>query len=290
MTGTVRERQDTMKKYLILPGTLGALYVYMILPRLVGRPDRAPFKQKLFAHRGLYDNASEAPENSMAAFRKAVEADFGIELDVQLSKDGVPVIMHDEDLRRACGVDRPVKSLTLEELKKLRLFQSEETVPTLREFLDMVHGRVPLIVEIKADNTTDVSLCGPIQALLDEYQGLYCVESFNPLVLLWYRTHRKSVMRGQLSEAFSRTKKFESLFHKPFLLQIQFLTSNLLTRPDFIAYNCLHEKNLSRRILRRVFRTPQAAWTIKSRQQLASQRDRFDVFIFDSFVPDRPNL
>ncbi len=279
-----------MKKTLILPCAGAALYLYMILPRLAGKPDRAPFKQKLFAHRGLFDNESEAPENSMAAFRKAVEAGFGIELDVQLSRDGVPVIMHDEDLKRACGLDMPVKSLTLEELKALTLFKSRERIPTLKEFLDMVHGRVPLIVEIKADNTADVSLCGPIQALLDTYQGLYCVESFNPLVLFWYRTHRRHIMRGQLSEAFSRTEKFDRLLHKPFLIQMEHLTSNFLTRPDFIAYNCLNHENLSRRILRKVFGIPQAAWTVKSPRQLRENRGLFDVFIFDSFVPRQSNL
>ena len=125
---------------------LTGLYFLAVMPRMSGRPDPKPFRAAaLFAHRGLHDNNSDAPENSMPAFRKAVEKGYGIELDVQLTADSVPVIFHDLDLERACGVPGLVREHTFEELQKLRLFGSEERIPALKDFLEMVKGRVPLI-------------------------------------------------------------------------------------------------------------------------------------------------
>ena len=73
------------------------------MPRMMGRPDYAPLMGHYYAHRGLHDNETDAPENSMAAFRKAVDTGYGIELDVQLTKDRIPVVFHDESLKRVCG-------------------------------------------------------------------------------------------------------------------------------------------------------------------------------------------
>ncbi|MBQ9123308.1 MAG: hypothetical protein IJY10_07450, partial [Lachnospiraceae bacterium] len=171
------------------------LYFLMIMPRMMGRPDKTPFMDVLYAHRGLHDNESEAPENSMAAFRKAVEGGYGIELDVQLTKDQVPVVFHDFTLQRmarmagdAVADSTPtgdgsktadvaetadaietaeavtsaatgdtglqpapgmVADYTYEELKQFTLGKSSEQIPTFKEFLEMVDGRVPLIVEYK---------------------------------------------------------------------------------------------------------------------------------------------
>ena len=180
---------------------LTGLYFLAVMPRMTGRADPAPFNTKFFAHRGLHDNKSGAPENSMPAFRKAVEKGYGIELDVQLSSDGVPVIFHDLDLARACGVQGLVRERTYEELQTLRLFGSEEKIPALKDFLEMVDGRVPLIVEFKSEDS-DLTLCRVIAPMLRAYKGAYCIESFNPLVLLWYRIHQPKVMRGQLSDGF----------------------------------------------------------------------------------------
>lgn len=88
---------------LIVLVVLAVLYFLMIMPRMLHKPDTAPFKEWLYAHRGLHDNATEAPENSMAAFRKAVDAGFGIELDIQLTKDRIPVVFHDFTLKESAA-------------------------------------------------------------------------------------------------------------------------------------------------------------------------------------------
>ena len=88
---------------LIVIAALIVLYFLAIMPRLTNREPRKPFLNALYAHRGLHDNASEAPENSMAAFKKAVYAGYGIELDVHLTSDEKLVVFHDDDLSRICG-------------------------------------------------------------------------------------------------------------------------------------------------------------------------------------------
>ena len=270
---------------LIIFVVLIVLYLYLIMPRMAGRPDASVFNSRLFAHRGLHDNLSAAPENSMKAFGLAVENGFGIELDVQLSKDGIPVVMHDFDLARACGVNRKVNECTLEELSEMKLFNSEETVPRFKDVLDLVDGRVPLIIELKAEDT-DTAVCSAVWEILKDYRGKYCVESFNPVTLYWFRKNEPQVMRGQLSDGFIYMKEFGRFPKILFYGALQALLSHVVSRPDFVAYNWHYEANLSRRLVRKLFGLPCAAWTIKSSRELEAMKDRFDVFIFDSFVPE----
>lgn len=268
---------------LICCAALLSLYLFMIMPRILGRPKRKPFLGVYYAHRGLHDNRTSAPENSMPAFRKAVEAGYGIELDVQLTKDGIPVIFHDFTLERICGVSGRPGEFTYEELRKLNLLQTEEKIPSLQEFLEMVDGQVPLIVELKIE-WTDLSLCPAVQKMLSGYRGVYCIESFNPLVLLWYRRHHKEVMRGQLSTNFRHDGNYKNLFH----FFLTHLLMNWVTRPDFIAYNCRFKEEPGRRICRKLYKNLAVAWTVKNQKQLESLKKDFDLFIFDSFIPEIP--
>ncbi len=258
-----------------------ALYFWMIMPRVNHRPDMTYFKEWMYAHRGLHDNGSEAPENSMRAFQKAVEAGFGIELDIQLSKDGVVVVFHDFTLKRACGRPGKVGDYTWKELQGFSLFGSGERIPRLEDVLKMVAGRVPLIVEFKIERT-NLSLCPAADQLLRDYGGSYCMESFNPLAVWWYRRNHRDIVRGQLSDGFLREKEYRGLLG--FLLQN--LCLNWLGRPDFIAYNHKYPNILSRKLCRELYKSTAAAWTIKSREQLARAKKNFDLFIFDSFVPN----
>lgn len=270
--------------WIIAAAVLAALllvYVFLLMPRLAGRPDMTPLRAVQYAHRGLHDNRSDAPENSLKAFRLAVERGFGIELDVQLSKDKVPVVFHDDSLLRVCGVDKKVGELTLAELKTLRLLDSAETIPTFEEFLQLVNGRVPLIVEIKMA-WMNAEVCPAAQALLDGYRGVYCVESFNPLALRWYKKNRPRIARGQLATDFRKDKEPGN----PLLF---FLLGNLLlnrlTRPDFIAYNHKHADKWGFRICRKFYRSFCAAWTIRSEEEWKQAGRWFDVPIFEGYIP-----
>ena len=171
---------------LIVIVVLAILYFLMIMPRMAHKPDTACFKEWLYAHRGLHDNATQAPENSMAAFRKAVDAGFGIELDIQLTKDKIPVVFHDFTLKRVCGGEGKICDYTYEELQQFHLCESTEKIPKFEDVLQMVDGKVPLIVEFKIERT-DLSLCPIADKMLRAYKGMYCMESFNPLGVQWYR-------------------------------------------------------------------------------------------------------
>lgn len=222
-----------------------------------------------------------APENSLRAFQRAVDAGFGIELDVQMSKDHVPVVFHDFTLKRICGAEGKVCDYTCEELQRFSLCGSDQRIPRFEDVLKCVGGKVPMIVELKIE-ATDLSVCPAVDELLQGYSGMYCIESFNPLGLLWYRRHRKDVVRGQLSEFFLKTANLSA----PLGFLLQNLLFNWLTKPDFVAYNYSHRDGLSRRICRRLYRNTAVAWTIRSREQLKTAEKSFDIFIFDSFLPD----
>lgn len=256
------------------------LYLVLVAPRTFGVVDKEPFHDKNYAHRGLFDNASDAPENSLAAFRKAVEAGYGIEWDVQLSKDDVPVIFHDATLKRMCGAEGNVWDYTLEELKGFRLADSEECIPTLEEALRLVNGRVSLIIEYKLDRV-QTRVCELSDELLRRYKGVYCVESFHPLALIWYRKNRPDIMRGQLSgELWKEDEKYRGLK----FYALAYLLFNVATRPDFVAYNHLHHKNLSRRLFA-FLGGLSVCYTVKSQKEYEEAGKRFSMIIFDSFIP-----
>ena len=266
-----------MKVVLIIIVVLILLYLFFIAPRMWKKPDRTPYMGVHYAHRGLFDNQSDAPENSLAAFRKAVEAGYGIELDVQLSKDKKLVVFHDATLKRMCGVKGYVWDYTLEELKQFKLADSKEQIPTFEEFLQVVDGKVPFILEYKLDVAQTI-VCEKANEVLKNYKGIYCIESFHPLALMWYRKHRPDVLRGQLCEEFFRSEKYRK---NPLFWVLSYMVFNFLTRPDFIAYNHEHAHNISRRICRKMGALS-VAYTIKSPQEYEKAKEKFDLFIFDS--------
>lgn len=256
------------------------LYLFMIMPRIFGKPKPAPHMGVYYAHRGLFDNNASIPENSMIAFKRAVDKGYGIELDVQLTKDGVPIIFHDFSLERMCGLSYKIENMTYAQLQELSLLQTQEKIPKLKDFLDMVAGQVPIIIELKIE-WTNMALCPAVHNLLKDYKGVYCIESFNPLALLWYRRNHNEVMRGQLSTNFRLDGNYKNLFY----FFLTHLLTNCATRPDFIAYNCCFKTEPGRRICRKLYKNLAVAWTVKTQKQLDSLKNDFDLFIFENFIP-----
>lgn len=257
------------------------LYMSAIMPRMTHRPDYSSLMGYYYAHRGLHDNNSDAPENSMPAFLKAVRSGYGIELDVQLTKDRIPVVFHDDTLKRVCGVSGSAKDYTYAELSQFHLFDTEETIPKLSDVLALVDGQVPLIIEIKfPENPTTV--CRYVDFVLENYKGVYCIESFHPLAVKWFKDHRPELIRGQLSSNFLKSDDnphpSETLVH--------LLVTNFLSKPDFIAYDHRYKNNLSRLICRYVYKSLSISWTIRSQEELDACRDDFDLFIFEGFIPN----
>lgn len=270
-----------MKVLLILVIVLLVLYLFLVAPRKRHLADRTPFMDtRYYAHRGLFDNESEAPENSLAAFKKAVDAGYGMEMDVQLTKDDQLVVFHDATLKRMCGVEGNVWDYTLKELQQFKLKNSNETIPTFAEVLKLVDGKAPLIIEYKLDRPL-TKVCALGDELLSKYKGAYCIESFHPFALMWYRKYRPDVMRGQLSGNMAKETKNPKL-KKAYTL-VTYLLTNVLTRPDFIAYDHRYVNNISRRVCRWLGALS-VTYTIKSVERYKEVKDDFDLFIFDSCI------
>ena len=223
------------RKKLRLIAALGtaavALPLAMVCPGKVTRRQKAPFLGMNFAHRGLHARDRSIPENSLPAFELAARSGYGIELDVQLSKDGEVVVFHDDTLDRVCGVHARVDELSWAELQELRLCGTEYGIPLFSEVLAVVRGRTPLIVELKTGKRNR-ELCEKTYALLSDYRGDACVESFNPLIVGWFRIHAHDLLRGQLA-APMRNYKEQS---RPAAFLLSHCLLNVFGRPQFIAY------------------------------------------------------
>jgi glycerophosphoryl diester phosphodiesterase len=209
----------------------------------------------------------------MESFRRAVESGYGMEFDVQLTKDRIPVVFHDKTLERVCGRSGNIYDYTYEELKEICLFESKETIPLFTDVLNLVNGQVPLIIEIKIHEKYE-EVCRYVDQVLRDYNGAYCIESFHPLAVWWYKKNHPQVIRGQLSCFFKGKEKI-----------VTYLLTNFITKPDFIAYDHNYYNNLSRRICRKWYKSLSVAWTIKSQEELDRAKDEFDLFIFEGFRP-----
>ncbi|MCH5153013.1 MAG: glycerophosphodiester phosphodiesterase [Clostridiales bacterium] len=229
------------------------------------------------AHRGLFDNGGGIPENSVPAFAKASEMGFGIETDVQMTKDGILVVFHDDTLKRMTGAEGKLADYTFDELRKLRLLDTEFQIPTFQEFLEVTNG-VNLVVEIKTH--ADI---GEVEQktydALKNYKGHYCVESFNPLIIRWFKVHAPEVIRGTLSCSYEEAPF--SRFKKWLLRELKLCKWN---GSQFIAYDAatIRTNKAVKRFGRKI---PIICWTIKSEQQYDELHDCFDNMIFDSFTP-----
>ena len=264
---------------LIIILILFILYLFLIFPNLPKR-DIKPLQGYDYAHRGLWND--QLPENSMAAFRNAVEHGFGMELDVHLTKDDQLVIFHDNNLKRMCGVDKPICECTLAELRQYRLKGTEEGIPTFDEFLTMIDGRVPLIIEIKPDKRIS-ELCQLVHARLQAYHGPYCVESFHPLAVQWFRRNAPQIIRGKLANGLYGAPAKERTWLGRGLAS---LIQNVLGRPDFIAYEHSTDRNLAMALMR-ILRPHLVCWTVRSQHDMDVLRHRYDLQIFEGFIPQK---
>ena len=210
---------------------LGGL-VFLVAPGRASKKDKKPFMYKNFAHRGLHKKDKTVPENSLAAFERASAYGYGMELDVQLSKDGQVVVFHDDTLNRVCGVDSRVDEKTYDELRQMSLCGSTQTIPLFSEVLKTVRGRGPLIVELKNGKRNE-ELCEKTYALLEKYSGEYCIESFNPFIVRWFKKNAPEVIRGQLANP---PKDYNGEVGPLTAVILGNCLLNFLARPQFIAY------------------------------------------------------
>lgn len=257
------------------------VYLFLIFPRVSNGADMEALRTQ-YAHRGLWN--SRIPENSLSAFQRAMAHGYGIELDIQLSKDKKVMVFHDRNLKRMCGVDRRLSDLTYEELRHLRLAGTNETIPTLKEVLACINGKVPLMIEVKGEK--EPLLCSRAARMLDTYPGAFCIESFSPLILNWFKNYRPSYARGQLVTKITHHERKGSrlvnflLFH---------LLLNVLSRPDFISVNDSYRNRPVFLLCTKIFHTTGFSWTIRHAKDFQKCHRQGWFCIFEHLSPQKPN-
>ncbi len=220
------------------------------------------------AHRGLHN--SVAPENSMAAFYRAIEKGYPIELDIRLTKDNKVVVIHDSDLYRLTKDKRIVENITYEELSKLQLLDTKEKVPLFKDVLKLVDGKVGILVEIKScENIT--KLLENTNSILQKYKGNYAIQSFDKKVIQWYEENNTNVIKGMLIKNQSGLNYInkEAIQYENNLINIDFMSTSLaIVDNQQIQY--LRSKGL--KVL---------SWTIKSTKGLDKAHKYSDNYIFE---------
>ena len=263
----------------ILLIVLALLYVLALRGR-TGHPGLEELRKWNYAHRGLHN--AQRPENSMAAFREALEHGYGIELDIHLLKDGNLAVIHDSSLKRTVGADVKIEDLTTTDLENYRLNGTDEKIPEFRQVLDLYGGKAPLIVELKPAGGNHAALTEAACNMLADYRGPYCLESFDPRCIYWLKRNRPELIRGQLTENY-----FASQSNLPAILKFLLANQleNFLTLPDVVAYRYADRKNLGNFIIRKIWGVQGVTWTLKSPQDHEAAVSEGWIPIFENYEP-----
>lgn len=230
---------------------------------------RAPF-----AHRGLHGEG--VIENSRAAFEAAIAAGHGIETDVQVSKDGVAMVFHDYDLDRLTRKHGPVIEHKAAKLQKIRFKLSDETIPRLIGMLDLVAGRAPIMIELKAKNRKVKKLCKSVAAALADYSGEAAVMSFNPEVGYWFSQHAPDVTRGLVV-----TEHDEISLSSRLKGALQRSLSVFRAKSEFLAYDVRDLPSPFAESLR-AKDVPVVTWTVRTEGERASAAAGADQIIYET--------
>ena len=257
-----------------IPAILCISWCLLLLPRR-NHPAWAGLAGVRYAHRGLHDAGQGVPENSLSAFRAAADRGFGAELDVHLMADGHLAVVHDSNLKRVCGREAVIEELTAEALADY---------PLLGSVLAVSRGRAPLIIELKVERGNAAALTDAVMAVLEGWEGTYCIESFHPGVLRRLRRRFPGVVRGQLSQNFLRRGE-EGNLPLPVRFVLTYLLTTAFTRPDFIAYRYEDRGCVSLRLMRRLYGVGEAGWTVRDRGTMERLEREGVLPIFEKFVP-----
>lgn len=276
--------------------TLGCLLIlfliislYLIAPKKPNKKNNDKIDQIKFAHRGLHDAKNNIPENSMAAFKKAVESGYGIEMDIRETKDKKIVIFHDDSLKRMCNIDNEVNELTFDELQKFTLQETNEKIPTFEEFLKLVNGKVPLLIEYKSNLYGEKckAFCERANAILKKYQGDYIIESFNYSILGWYRKNMPNILRGQLGMGMqcydvALGKERSSKIPMKNKRRISQLLGNFIGRPNFISYRWEDINFVVK--LNKFLGAKIACWLVTDKDSADKLLKKYDCIIFERYL------
>lgn len=240
------------------------------------------------AHRGLHD--AQYPENSMPAYEKAIENNFNIEIDVHVTMDGEVVVFHDDNLKRVCGVNKTIKRCTLAELKTYPLRNkdgqpTEYTIPTFKEFLALVDGKVGILCEIKGMNPLDHRIVRETIKVLNEvnYTGNIALQSFDFGAVIYARRHSNYAVGELCTWSSPLWKKIPRSIFTLFMGQCWI---NLVSRPHFVAYDVRAVPPINLWIkLWGCFR-PVLMWTVNTERRVKWAQKYANNIIFEQLSPE----
>ena len=218
--------------------------------------DLSFLKQTLIAHRGVHN--SNVIENTIGAFTKCVDKNYIIELDIHILKDKTIVIYHDYDLYRLCGVNKIIETLSYEQLSKIKI-KNKYTIPTLKQVMHIVNGKVPNLIEIKdVDNNSNFE--EELVKILDNYKGSFAIQTMNPFVIDWFYKNRKNYIIGLII--------LNDINYK--------IVKKYIKKIDFVSVN---KKNLP-------FKTDKLTigWTIKNKEEYEKYKDLCDNLICENIL------
>jgi glycerophosphoryl diester phosphodiesterase len=228
--------------------------------------------QRPIAHRGLHDRREQRPENTLAAFNAAAEAHYGIECDVHLSSDGIPIVFHDNELERLTGTGGRVRERTAAELGDLRILGTAEWIPTLDELLSLVAGRVPILIELKSIRGNDEGLAFSVVERLSDYPGPAAVMSFEPELIAEVKAADSSLCRGLT--AIGRWRTASAYMSVARDLDV-----------DFVSYAINDLPTPMPIIWRYLFGVPLICWTVRTPAQAKKAARWTDQITFEGFLP-----
>ena len=219
----------------------------------------------------------------MGAFRAALDRGYGIELDIHLMRDGNLAVIHDSSLRRTAGADVRIEDLTIEDLPNYRLEGTDEQIPLFRDVIALYEGKAPMIVELKPVDGNHAALAQAACDILEDYQGVYCMESFDPRCIQWLKKNRPQIIRGQLTENFVAHDK---VLHPAIRFALTHNLLNISTCPDFVAYKFADRKDFfTTALCRNVWDLQGVSWTIRNQEDYNIAVQEGWLPIFEGFRP-----
>ena len=236
------------------------------------------------AHRGYHDRSRRCIENTLPAAEAAIAHNFAIECDLQPTADGRVVVFHDDRLDRLTEAEGPVGARTLAELRAVRLRDSDAGIPTLEALLDLVDGRVPLVIELKSQWTGDRRLEQAVAPILADYSGPAAVMSFDPASMVAMRRLRPDLPRGMIADDFARGAD-EGGLSWPKRFALRHLLGAALVWPHFVSFG-INALPANAPLMLRHVGVPLICWTVRTPADLDKAREYTDQITFEGFDPD----
>lgn len=229
--------------------------------------------ERPIAHRGLHDMNKSVWENTLPAFKRACDGGYAIECDVHLTADDVPIVFHDSVLGRLTGTDGFIWQRTFAEMQALKVGGTNDSPPSLMQMLDLVDGRVPLVIELKGIPGQDDELVERVAMVLAGYSGHAAIMSFDHWLVRQFARKAPNVPCG-LTALGTDQKDIEAHF------------SMLAHGIDFVSYCAAHMPNRFTSFAREQLKMPVITWTVRDEEALHHSYKHGDQITFEGFRPE----